>query len=190
MVIRRCLLIVFAATMLVACGGNGTKKKGECETGDTDSCTCDDGSDGTRTCGSNFEYGACECEEPPECESDDDCADGESCNAGRCVDGSVDDADGDGVADADDNCPDTANADQADEDGDGIGDACEVPGDDDGDGVMDADDNCPQDQNAGQEDADSDGIGDVCDPDRDGRHQQRRRQLPEHPQPGTSRHEW
>lgn len=35
------------------------------------------------------------------------------------------DTDGDGVPDAIDNCPDTANADQADEDGDGAGDACE-----------------------------------------------------------------
>lgn len=44
-----------------------------------------------------------------------------------------DDADLDGIADAADNCPFTANADQADADGDGIGDACEeslcaVPG--------------------------------------------------------------
>lgn len=35
------------------------------------------------------------------------------------------DSDGDGVADAEDNCPDTANADQADSDGDGAGDACD-----------------------------------------------------------------
>ncbi len=38
---------------------------------------------------------------------------------------SAPDADGDGVPDAVDNCPDTANADQADADGDGIGDACD-----------------------------------------------------------------
>ncbi len=36
------------------------------------------------------------------------------------------DQDGDGVADADDNCPDDANADQADADSDGTGDACEA----------------------------------------------------------------
>ncbi len=35
------------------------------------------------------------------------------------------DHDGDGVCDADDNCPDVANADQADHDGDGIGDVCD-----------------------------------------------------------------
>src|SRR4051794_26841882 len=34
------------------------------------------------------------------------------------------DTDDDGVFDASDNCPDAANADQADADGDGIGDAC------------------------------------------------------------------
>lgn len=37
----------------------------------------------------------------------------------------IEDADGDGVADADDNCPDDANADQADSDADGMGDACD-----------------------------------------------------------------
>ncbi len=37
------------------------------------------------------------------------------------------DSDGDGVADASDNCPNVANADQADSDGDGVGDACETP---------------------------------------------------------------
>ena len=36
------------------------------------------------------------------------------------------DADGDGVTDAEDNCPSTANADQADADGDGIGDVCDT----------------------------------------------------------------
>ncbi|MEZ4468983.1 MAG: lectin-like protein [bacterium] len=35
------------------------------------------------------------------------------------------DADGDGLCDALDNCPDVANADQADADGDGVGDACD-----------------------------------------------------------------
>lgn len=39
----------------------------------------------------------------------------------------TDDDDGDGVIESQDNCPDVANADQADEDGDGVGDACEPP---------------------------------------------------------------
>lgn len=75
------------------------------------------------------------------------------------------DSDGDGVNDADDNCPDTANADQTDSDGDGVGDACDTaePVDSDGDGVADDEDNCPQTANPGQADADADGIGDACD---------------------------
>jgi hypothetical protein len=59
------------------------------------------------------------------------------------------DADGDGEADDVDNCPDTANADQADGDGDGVGDVC---------------DNCPEVANADQADADGDGTGDACEP--------------------------
>lgn len=59
-----------------------------------------------------------------------------------------DDADGDGVADADDNCPSTGNPDQVDSDGDGVGDAC---------------DNCPDVENSDQADTDGDGVGDACD---------------------------
>ncbi|MDX1510607.1 MAG: thrombospondin type 3 repeat-containing protein [Nitriliruptorales bacterium] len=58
------------------------------------------------------------------------------------------DADQDGVCDGEDNCPDDANADQADGDGDGVGDVC---------------DNCPEASNPGQEDSDGDGVGDACD---------------------------
>jgi hypothetical protein len=81
------------------------------------------------------------------------------------------DADDDGVADEDDNCPDDANADQADADDDGVGDACdncvnepnEGQEDGDEDGVGDVCDNCPGDANSDQADADGDGVGDVCD---------------------------
>jgi hypothetical protein len=45
------------------------------------------------------------------------------------------DADGDGVADADDNCPSDPNPAQTDTDGDGAGDACDA--DDDNDGIAD-----------------------------------------------------
>ena len=58
------------------------------------------------------------------------------------------DPDSDNIVTMDDNCPETANADQADGDGDGVGDAC---------------DNCPAAANADQADADDDGVGDTCD---------------------------
>lgn len=77
------------------------------------------------------------------------------------------DDDGDGVVDADDNCPAVANAGQADLDGDTTGDACDP--DDDGDGLGDGSDNCPTVVNGDQADVDGDGLGDACDdfPDRD-----------------------
>jgi hypothetical protein len=71
------------------------------------------------------------------------------------------DKDGDGIIDDNDNCPDTANSDQADTDGDGTGDVCDD--DRDGDGIANAEDNCPDVSNADQADADGDGTGDVCD---------------------------
>jgi hypothetical protein len=51
------------------------------------------------------------------------------------------DADVDGIADSADNCPTTANADQANFDGDSQGDACDA--DDDNDGVLDVNDANP-----------------------------------------------
>jgi len=76
------------------------------------------------------------------------------------------DTDNDGIANSEDNCPDTANADQTDTNGDGEGDACDD--DDDGDGVLDGTDNCPLEVNPGQGDFDMDGAGDPCDSDDDG----------------------
>lgn len=58
------------------------------------------------------------------------------------------DADGDGIPDEEDNCPNTPNPDQEDGDGDGVGDAC---------------DNCPDVPNPDQTDTDGDGTGDACD---------------------------
>ena len=60
------------------------------------------------------------------------------------------DADGDGIPDSEDNCPDVNNPDQNDLDVDGIGDLC---------------DNCPIDHNPDQTDSDEDGIGDLCECD-------------------------
>ena len=60
----------------------------------------------------------------------------------------VGDTDQDGTPDADDNCPDLANADQADADADDVGDAC---------------DNCPAASNLAQTETDEDGHGDACD---------------------------
>jgi uncharacterized delta-60 repeat protein len=88
--------------------------------------------------------------------------------AGAPASGGDGDTDGDGVADAEDNCPAVANPDQVDADGDGVGDACAEDdgtgdGDTDGDGVADAEDNCPAVANPDQVDADGDGTGDACD---------------------------
>ena len=93
------------------------------------------------------------------------------------------DKDGDGIADATDNCPTVFNpirpmdnGKQADTDGDGIGDACDkcpndagetctAPSSDDidDDGVPNWKDNCPELSNADQADQDHDGKGDLCD---------------------------
>lgn len=97
------------------------------------------------------------------------------------------DSDGDGIANAVDNCPTVANAGQTDSDGDGAGNACDADDDNDGvpdtmdafpldpdesadsdsDGVGDNGDNCPAMANNDQADNDSDGLGDVCDADDD-----------------------
>jgi hypothetical protein len=78
------------------------------------------------------------------------------------------DADGDGIPDVDDNCPEAANAAQLDGDADGAGDPCDpcptdAANDEDADAVCGAVDNCPITANPFQGDADGDGYGDACD---------------------------
>jgi len=94
-----------------------------------------------------------------------------TCGAGQVVapNGTckpAEDMDGDGVADATDNCPTVPNPGQQDSDGDGIGDACDsCPSgtDTDRDGICDAVDNCPTVPNPDQRDSNGNGIGDLCD---------------------------
>jgi hypothetical protein len=66
------------------------------------------------------------------------------------------DADGDGVPDSVDNCPNVANPDQADLDGDGAGNACDT--DDDGDGVSDAIENAAPNGGDGNGDTFADSL--------------------------------
>ena len=100
-------------------------------------------------------------------------------NGGIVVDtgngGSCSDSDGDGVPDANDNCPATANSNQANFDGDANGDACDT--DDDNDGLVDASEpgsctgNPPPSPHAGQfdPDCDDDNVSDGAnDPDSGG----------------------
>ncbi len=80
-----------------------------------------------------------------------------------------DDRDGDGVNNVGtgtlDNCPDTANANQADWNNNGVGDVCD---DYDGDSWYDSSDNCSEIYNPQQEDSDHDGLGNACDSDNNG----------------------
>ena len=89
--------------------------------------------------------GCSPCANGQNCIGDSDCLPDSSCIGGVCR---GQDSDGDGIPDAQDNCPSVYNPSQADSDGDGVGDAC---------------DNCPSVSNHDQADGDHDGMGDACD---------------------------
>ncbi len=91
----------------------------------------------------------------------DACDDGDAATLNDRIDanciciGSGQDTDGDGISDADDNCPLIANQDQIDFDGDGLGNSCDQDNDDDG---------VPNDLDCLPFDATSTfGVGDICD---------------------------
>ncbi|XP_038239768.1 cartilage oligomeric matrix protein [Dermochelys coriacea] len=69
--------------------------------------------------------------------------------------------DKDSFGDACDNCRHVKNNDQQDSDSDGKGDACDD--DIDGDKIKNVVDNCKKTPNPDQKDSDGDGVGDVCD---------------------------
>lgn len=92
--------------------------------------------------------------------SDDDCE--------ECL---LEDDDGDGIPDGQDNCPWAPNYAQWDYDQDGLGDVCDgcaydddpEQWDSDGDGWGDACDTCPSVHEPDPLDTDADGLGDSCD---------------------------
>ena len=97
-----------------------------------------------------------------------------SCNPAVVTNG---DADGDGIGDGSDRCPEVYDPEQQNHDDDAFGDRCDpcplVPDsedcrhaaeDIDDDGVLNEEDGCPVHYDPGQEDSDADGHNDACDP--------------------------
>ena len=95
----------------------------------------------------------------------------EPCDFCESCDFILQDTDSDGIEDVKDNCPRTANTDQADGDGDDVGNVCDnCPGhpngeqsDQDQDGWGDPCDLCPEDAGGDNSDSDGDGSGNSCD---------------------------
>ena len=115
---------------------------------------------------------SCTCVEPACSDWNDADGDGVGDACDPCPDEFGTDGDGDGLCPSKDNCPSIPNRSQSDMDDDGLGDVCDPcptdpAADPDGDGACSRD-NCPAHFNAGQYDTDGDGLGNVCDPDIDG----------------------
>ncbi|MBU0505194.1 MAG: thrombospondin type 3 repeat-containing protein [bacterium] len=79
------------------------------------------------------------------------------------IDPIINDNDGDGILNEDDNCIEFYNPNQEDIDEDSIGNPCDD--DQDGDGILNDDDNCVTMFNPNQLDSDADEEGDACDLD-------------------------
>ncbi len=134
---------------------------GSCVEATGTACTDDTSCPTPELCGAG---GSCE-RRHGSCLTDADCAPGQRC-APNLVTLAAADGDGDALPDPFDNCPEAANADQADLDGDGFGDCCDLAGpDEDSDGVPNPMDNCRDRPNPNQRDSDSDGLGNACDLD-------------------------
>ena len=132
-------------------GGLGFLTRGACVIERVTSCTSSGDCDGTDIC--NQASGNCEAREAT-CRSNSECPDGFTCKP-TLVFGASADADGDGIADLFDLCPDRTDPAQADLDGDGIGDACDR--ETCGNGVQEYDESCDDgNQTAG------DGCSDLC----------------------------